>query len=126
MGAYVARWPKPRPPATAAGYRGAHAACVPLLRRLRRRGPVLREILLHARRHAVLSHLFQPDRVDAAVLVLVFDLVTALLDVDRHGALVAGLDAEEGAALPQGERVAQPTNAGGEVARGEFAGVEML
>jgi hypothetical protein len=68
-----------------------------LLRRLGR-GPILGEILLHARRDAVLFHLVEPDLVDALVLILVFDLVAALLDVERHRALLAGLDAYERAA----------------------------
>src|ERR1700730_11309937 len=99
---------------------------VKALRSLPGRRPALREGLLHPRRHAALAHLFEPDRVDAFVLVLVFDLVAALLDVERHRALVAGLDTHQRAALLHSERIAQAADAGGEIARREFAGVEML
>ena len=49
------------------------------------------EIFVHLRHSAVLAHLFEPKRVDARILILVFDLVAALLDAKRDCALRAGL-----------------------------------
>src|ERR1700730_10361585 len=114
------------PPHRRAGARRDRVLSSPLLRRLRRRRPAFRKILLHARRDAVPAHLLEPDRMDAQVLLLVFDLVAAFLDIDRYGALLARLDAEERAALPHGERIAQSADSSGKIARREFAGVEML
>src|SRR5205807_9283848 len=54
------------------------------------------------------------------------DLVAAFLDVDRHRAVLARLDAEQRAALRQRERVAQPADAGGEIARRLLARIEVL
>src|SRR5712672_2545327 len=86
----------------------------------------LREILLHFRLDAVLGHFLEPDLVDARILVGVFDLVAAFLDVDRHRALLARLHAQERAPLRQGERIAQAADAGRQVARRLLAGVEVL
>src|SRR5215467_5116779 len=99
---------------------------LPLLCGLRRRAPAMRKELLHARRDAVLVHLREPHRMDARILVLVFDLVAAFLDIGRHRALLAGLDAEERAAVLHRERIAQPADPGGKIARRELAGVEVL
>src|SRR5499427_1442868 len=99
---------------------------LPLFRSLRCRRPAFRKKLLHPRRNAIPSHLVEPERVDARILVLVFDLVAALLDVERHRALLAGLDAEERAPLLHCERITQSADPGGEVARREIACVEML
>src|SRR5512142_1391744 len=85
-----------------------------------------REILLHLRLDAVLLHLVEPDPVDARILVLVLDLVAAFLDLDRDRALLARLDAEQRAALRQGERIAQAADPGREVARRLLAGIEVL
>src|ERR1043166_679299 len=87
---------------------------------------VRRKELLHPRLDAVLLHLVEPDAVDARVLVLVLDLVAAFLDVDRHRALLARLDAEQRAALRQRERIAQAADAGGEIARRLLARIEVL
>lgn len=45
-----------------------------------------RNVFFHARRRAVLPHLFEPDPVDARILILVFDLPAALLDGHRAAA----------------------------------------
>src|SRR5215831_16959667 len=97
-----------------------------LLRRLRRRRPALRKILLHSRHNAVLPHLVEPERVDALVLVLVFDLIAALLDVERHRGLLAGFCAKQRTPVLERERIAQPPDAGREIARGLAARIEML
>src|SRR5262249_51283966 len=74
--------------------------------------------LAHAGRHAVLGELLEIDRVDARVLVLVFDLAAAVLDADVH--------AHEHPTFISGERVAEAAEGDGEITRGIWGSVEVL
>src|SRR5947207_523249 len=72
----------------------------------------------HARLHPVFGEFVEIDAVDARVLILIFDLAAAVLDIDVH--------AGEHMALGGRERIAQPPEGDGEIARGIARGVEML
>src|SRR6516162_10960399 len=85
-----------------------------------------RNVFFHARRRAVLPHLFEPDAVDARVLILVFDLIAAVLDAFRHRRRVAFAGAEERNALRLHGRIAQAPDRAGEIARRRRPGIEML
>src|SRR5207247_4455909 len=84
------------------------------------------EPFLHSRLGAVLAHLLEPHRVNARILILVFDLVAALLDAGRDRAPGAGAGGAGRAALHGGQRIAQAADAGREIARRPVAGVEVL
>src|SRR5215469_12451384 len=85
-----------------------------------------RNVFFHARRRAVLPHLFEPDAVDARVLILVFDLIAAVLDAFRHRRRVAFAGAEERNALRAQGRIAQAADRGGEITRRRRPCIEVL
>src|SRR5437773_12555999 len=74
--------------------------------------------LAHTRGYAVPLELVLEEAEDARILVAVFDLPSALLDVDVH--------ADEGLALVQGRRIAHAAEGGREVPRRLAARVEVL
>src|ERR1700719_2872900 len=72
-----------------------------------------RDEFFHLRRGAVLAHVFEPDAVDARVLILVFDLVAAVLDALRYRRQVVAAGAEQRDAVRLRRPVAQPARRGG-------------
>src|SRR5207249_2840061 len=85
-----------------------------------RQGRRLVEIFTHLRLHPGLAQLRKPQRMDARVLVGVFDLGAAFLD-----AHVSAAAFRADAALPD-DGIALGAEPDGDIARGPLAGVEVL
>src|SRR5262245_50333094 len=99
-------------------FRCAHADYVSSSRHRLRKIRLLIDVFSHPRGHAMLAQLLQIDRMDARVLVLVFDLATALFHADVH--------AQEDTALVGGERITQAAEGDGKVPRRITRRIEML
>src|SRR5688572_5250802 len=82
-------------------------------------------VFFHPGRDASLLHLFKPKLVDARILILKLDLVSALLDAQRRTLLLT-LFADHRFALLIGEGIAHIADAEGEITGWLSAQIEML